>query len=86
MYYISLDKLEMPQPDSVSEPGGKRINGQSISSSRQTSTLQEDQPVAEQRLEESSSYDIGSAIETNIQGARPKEMSPSSTGRTKLEG
>ncbi|KAL9963908.1 hypothetical protein ACROYT_G027463 [Oculina patagonica] len=76
---VLKDKLEMPLPESVSAPGGKQMNGQSIRSSRQASTLQEDQPAAEQRRECSSSSDIS-------QGARPKEMTPSRTGRTKLEG
>ncbi len=78
--------------DSVSEPGGKQVNGKSVGRSRQTSSLQEDQPATEQRREaESGCSDIctvtaNTAAAKSNQGARPKEMFPSSPEETKLKG
>ncbi|KAL9970342.1 hypothetical protein ACROYT_G022699 [Oculina patagonica] len=82
----SKDKLKILQWDSVSEPGGKRLNGKSVKTSKRTSPLQEDQSVTEQRVEDSSSSDIRTVMAKHSHGARPKETSPSSTGRTKQEG
>ncbi len=78
----------MPQLGSVSEHGGKQVNGKSVGTPRRTSSLQTGQPATEQRrADRSSSYictvTANTAAAKSNQGARPKEMSPQIT---KLKG
>lgn len=77
----------MPQSGSVLKPEGKRLNGKSERTSTRTSPSQEDRSATEQRREGSSRSDkVNTAAANSSQKARLKEMSPSSTGRTELQG
>lgn len=69
----------MPQPGSATETEGKMVD------------CNEDQSVTGRRSEDSSISDIHTvtaktATSNSDQGARPKEMFPSNTERTKLKG
>lgn len=86
---IYIDELETLPLGSVSQPEGERVNGKIVRTSRQTSLLQEDQPANDQRREEgNTNLNIGTLIAKakHSQGGRTKEMLPSSTGKTKIEG
>jgi len=54
MLTLAHAEAKIPQPGSVSEPEKNRLEGKSVQPSSGRSSLQEDQPVTEQRTEDSS--------------------------------
>ena len=82
-----IDELETLPLGSLSQPEEERLNGKTVRTSRQTSPLQEDQPTTEQRREVNTSFTICTVTAKHSQGTRPKEVLPSSTGKTeKIKG